>query len=151
MGKFTFSENLAFRIIAILYDCAMMITYAIFTVRRYTYGRDSCTTTVREGEPMLKHQLCYIMLGQINTICGMWVGSVDELGNTSAICLLSLQKVYSMRCLFASEFLYAPVILNWRGIMELTNHQPLSWRPIRWRLFKWPIRKQFRLWWSTGS
>jgi len=41
-GKFTYSENLAFRILAVLYDFAMMLTYSIKSHNNYK----SCTITV---------------------------------------------------------------------------------------------------------
>ena len=46
-GKFTYSENLAFRIIAVLYDFAMMLTYAIYA-DYYSYYYKPCTITVRK-------------------------------------------------------------------------------------------------------
>ena len=45
IGKFTFAQNLAFRIIAVSYDFAMMIIYA--TMARDFY--DPCSKSVRQG------------------------------------------------------------------------------------------------------
>jgi len=42
-GKFTYSENLAFRILAVLYDFSLMVTYACLAGRH-----TACTTTVRK-------------------------------------------------------------------------------------------------------
>ena len=46
-GKFTYSENLAFRILAVLYDFAMMLAYAIFADHSSSYERP-CTVTMRK-------------------------------------------------------------------------------------------------------
>jgi len=45
-GKFTYSENLAFRILAVLYDFAMMLTYAIYVDYSYSSKRRACTITM---------------------------------------------------------------------------------------------------------
>ena len=47
-GKFTYSENLAFRILAVLYDFAMMLTYAIYADYSYSSYRRKCTITMRK-------------------------------------------------------------------------------------------------------
>ena len=51
-GKFTYSENLAFRILAVLYDFAMMLTYAIYA--DYSSRYRPCTITMRKVYQLTK-------------------------------------------------------------------------------------------------
>ena len=52
-GKFTNSANLAFRVLAVLYDFAMMLAYAIFAEHSSYYSRP-CTITMRKVYQLTK-------------------------------------------------------------------------------------------------
>jgi len=45
-GKFCYSENLFFRILAVSYDFAMMVTYAVFAVWSHYSSERACTITM---------------------------------------------------------------------------------------------------------